>query len=308
MPTAAVWENAAPPWECLGNVIVLADDAYRFHGLSAAQAVTLSQRYHQFQASAPRPGDLALAIEIHELAHPIPANPETFTVDGQYTPILAQTSEQLTVTGINFQATLAWGEPMRATLAVARGTDPALINAIENFLRVASAYRVLAKKGVLLHSAGIVLNERAYLFAGRSGAGKTTLTRKAHEAGAGILSDDINIALLGEDECLQAYPVPFAGDFGQTPDLLSPGGYPLAALCFLEQGGAATLEPLSNAAAAARLVSASPFVNTDLYKAPDLLEVAANLVRRVPVRKLISRREDDFNLICGLLRELTDDR
>ncbi len=242
-----------------------------------------------------------------ELAYPIPTNPEAFTANGQYTPILERTPGQLTLTGINFQATLEWGEPMRATLAVAHGTDLAQLNAVENFLRVASAYRVLANQGVLLHSAGIVLDGRAYLFAGQSGAGKTTLTRKAHQAGAGILSDDINIVLPVESAGYRAYPVPFAGDFGQTPDLLSPGGYPLVALCFLEQGGAATLKPLSKAAAAARLVSASPFVNADPYAAPDLLEVAANLVRRVPVRKLVSRREDDFDLIRGLLREITDD-
>ena len=283
-------------------------DAYRFHDLSAAQAATLSQRYTRFLSSSARLGDRALAVDMRELAPPIPTNPEAFTVDGQYSPMLERTPDQLTVTGINFRATLAWSEPMRATLAVARGTDSALINAVENFLRVASAYRVLSKRGLLLHSAGIVLDQRAYLFAGQSGAGKTTLTRKAHEAGAGILSDDINIALPAENEGFRAYPVPFAGDFGQTPDLLSPGGYPLAGLCFLEQGGTATLEPLSKAAAAARLVSASPFVNTDPYVAPDLLEVAANLVRRVPVRKLISRREDDFNLIRGLLRDITDDR
>lgn len=290
------------------TTIELAGDVYRFHGLNKAQATALTQRYRQYLASSLKSSDQGLVVETRELAHLLSTDPSAFSVGGEYTLILDRTSDQLTVTGINFQASIEWGVPVRTALAITRGTDSALINAVENFLRVVSAYRILAKKGILLHSAGIVLNERAYLFVGRSGAGKTTLTRKAHEASAGILSDDINIVLPAEGEGFQAYPVPFAGDFGQTPDLLSPGGYPLAALCFLEQGGTATLEPLSKAAAAARLVSASPFVNTDPYQAPYLLEVAANLVRRVPVRKLISRREDDFNLICGLLRELTDDR
>ena len=114
MPTVAVWENAASSWESRGQVIKLADDAYRFHGLSMAQAVTLNQRYRKFQASAPC-GDLALVVDLRELSHPIPTNSEPFIVDGQYTPILERTPDQLTVTGINFQATLAWGEPMRAT-------------------------------------------------------------------------------------------------------------------------------------------------------------------------------------------------
>ncbi|MCB1826574.1 MAG: hypothetical protein KDJ54_19150 [Candidatus Competibacteraceae bacterium] len=243
-----------------------------------------------------------------EFTHPIPIDPQVFLVDGQYTPIIERTPKQLTITGLDFQATIKWGTPAQAILGISHEEHQPRLGAIENFLRVASAYRVLSKGGLLLHSAGLVVDEQAYLFVGRSGAGKTTLTRKAHQAGAGILSDDINIVLPAEGEGFQAYPVPFAGDFGQTPDLLSPGGYPLATLCFLEQGGTATLEPLSKAAAAARLVSAGPFVNTDPYQAPDLLEVATNLVRWVPVRKLISRREDDFDLIHALLREITDDR
>lgn len=312
MPVAAIWENSAIPVgdsPGLGvTAIRLASGVYRFDDLSEAQAVTLCQRYSQFFANSPFPRGPGLAVEMRELAHPIPTHPEAFTVAGEYAPILERTPDQLTVTGINFQAVLQSGEPGRATLAVTPGPDSALINAIENFLRVVSAYRVLSKGGLLLHSAGLVVDGRAYLFAGQSGAGKTTLTSKAHAAGAGILSDDINIALPGEDGRLRAYPVPFAGDFGQTPDRLAPGGYPLAALCVLEQGGAATLEPLSNAAAAARLVAACPFVNADPDKSADLLEAAANLVRQIPVRKLISRREDDFTVIRGLLRELTDDR
>ena len=244
----------------------------------------------------------------NHLTNPIPIDPQAFLVDSQYTPIIERTPKQLTITGLDFQATIKWDAPAQAILGVSHEEHQPRLGAIENFLRVASAYRVLAQQGVLLHSAGLVLDGQAYLFAGRSGAGKTTLTRKAHAAGAGILSDDINIALPDENGGFRAFPVLFAGDFGQTPDLLAPGGYPLAALCFLEQGGAATLEPLSKAAAVARLVAACPFVNADPYKSADLLEAAANLVRQVPVRKLISRREDDFNLIHGLLRELTDDR
>jgi hypothetical protein len=307
MPVNVARKTADRPCGVRESVIELAGSAYRFLDLSEAQAITLIQRYSRPHSSLPRPNDPALPVEMRELAQPIPTNPDAYTVNRQYAPILERTYDRLTVTGINFQATIEWRKPVRAMLALAKGTDPAHLNAVENFLRIASAYRVLDNKGVLVHSAGIVLAGLAYLFAGQSGAGKTTLTRKAHEASAGILSDDINIALPAENGDFRVYPVPFAGDFGQTPDLLSPGGYPLGGLLFLEQGQAARLEPLSSAAAVARLVAASPFVNTDPYRAPDLLEVAANLVRRVPVRKLISRREDDFALIRGLLREITND-
>lgn len=287
----------------LGYVVTLVGGRYRFHGLSNAQTIALSRRYRQYSASSLESG--TLAVEVRELVHPIPIALEAFSFNGEYGPILERTPDRLTITGINFRAIV---ERDRLIQAILELTPEDQLNAIENFLRVVSAYQVLSKRGLLLHSAGLVVDEQAYLFVGRSGAGKTTLTRKAHSAGAGILSDDINTALPSEDECFRAYPVPFAGDFGQTPDLLSPGGYPLAALCFLEQGGAATLEPLTNAAAVARLVAACPFVNDDPDKAPDLLEAAANLVRQVPMRKLISRREDDFDLIHALLREITDDR
>jgi hypothetical protein len=293
--------------KCADEITIgLAGDLYRFHGLDEVQADALNRRYKGYLAESPQSDDLV--VEVCELAQPIPADPEAFSVDGEYALILERTSSQLTVTGINFQATLEWSEPMQAMLAVAPGTEIDRLNAAENFLRVASAYRILAKGGILLHSAGFVLEERAYLFVGQSGAGKTTLTRKAHEAGVGILSDDINVALPTEEGGFRAYPVPFAGDFGQTPDLFAPGGYPLAGLLFLEKGGNAKLETLSKSAAAARLISASAFVNADTHMTSKLIEVAANLVRRVPVRRLTSRREDDFGLIRGLLREMTDDQ
>ena len=64
---------------------------------------------------------------------------------------------------------------------------------IENYLRLVTAYAALSMGGVLFHSAGVVVDGRAYLFVGRSGAGKSTLARLALATGTDILSDDNNL-------------------------------------------------------------------------------------------------------------------
>src|SRR5437867_6048070 len=45
---------------------------------------------------------------------------------------------------------------------------------VENFLRVALAWKAMERGGLLLHASGLVRDGRAYLFFGPSGSGKTT--------------------------------------------------------------------------------------------------------------------------------------
>ncbi len=79
---------------------------------------------------------------------------------------------------------------------------------IENFLRVAFAWKAMKHGGFLLHASGLVRGGRAYIFFGPSGSGKTTVTRLSpHDL---RLNDDcIHITRRGSLFC--ASGVPFKG-------------------------------------------------------------------------------------------------
>ena len=165
---------------------------------------------------------------------------DQLTRDGQYAPrksSIRRIRGICKVTGINFEADLALQTSAVSSLSVFHEHELAQANVIENYLRIFSAHRVLQQGGVVLHSAGLVFDDKAYIFSGKSNAGKTTLTRKAYRIGARVLSDDINLLLPSEDgKNFDAYAVPFSGEFGRTLDHTgSNESYPVAGIILLEQ-------------------------------------------------------------------------
>ena len=199
---------------------------------------------------------------------------------------------------MNFEARIGLGSQLGlSSLGTAQEHELAYGNVIENFLRVFIAHYALRQNGVILHSAGLVFDGQAYIFSGRSNAGKTTLTRKACESGAWVLSDDINL-VLPHEQGYQAHAVPFTGEFGRT--LQHEGGqksYPVAGIVLLEQADTLETSPVSPSTAVARLLTGCPFVNTDPEESATLFDVLTGLVAKVPVIRLRSRRDDDIEAI-----------
>jgi hypothetical protein len=164
----------------------------------------------------------------------------------------------------------------------------ALTGVFENFFRVLVAYRLLAVGGVLLHSAAVLDRGRAFVFCGRSGAGKTTLCALAHAQGLEVLSDELNAVYHGNPEAL-VESVPFAGDFGQrcAPRAV----HPLGGLYRLEQAAEDRRSPLGKSLAVATLAACAPFVNGDPHRSPQLLACLERLTRACPPETLCFRRD-----------------
>jgi hypothetical protein len=108
-------------------------------------------------------------------------------------------------------------------------------------------------RGVEVHGCGVIDRDGAgYLFAGQSGAGKSTIARFWHEQGATILSDDRMILRLRDDQ-VWMYGTPWHGE----KRFACPASAPLARLFFLQHGAAHQVHRPSGARAAARLFACS---------------------------------------------------
>ena len=107
--------------------------------------------------------------------------------------------------------------------------------------------------GLLIHGCGLRHAEMGVVFPGRSGAGKTTLARKAPDADD-VLSDEIVIVRRGDDGSGACTARPFWGDFARGG--ISMRSWPLRTLAFLTQAprDAVTMTPIVSSESTLRLL------------------------------------------------------
>jgi len=160
---------------------------------------------------------------------------------------------------------------------------------VENYLRVLYAWCMVRAGGLLLHSAGVVKDGRAYLFFGTSGSGKTTATRLS--TNYTILSDDILI-VKPVNGSFQAFGVPFRGEFMDAPRANTRA--PLAGLYRLRKATEHRVQPMPTAQAVAELASCVPFVVIDSDMGHRVVDICSRLVAEVPVMELHFRKDPGF--------------
>ena len=82
--------------------------------------------------------------------------------------------------------------------------------ALDSLLRVLLTWQLLGHHGFLLHAATVMRNGKAYLFTGRSGAGKSTVASLSPQGS--VLTDEISLLRRGNG-VWRAYGTPFWGEF-----------------------------------------------------------------------------------------------
>ncbi len=269
-------------------------------GLSGEQQSTIARNYASFNADA---DDASCRCDVichaARLSQPVGLPAERLTRNGQYAPLQRRTGDGIEIIGFNFTGSFVRGgpAPVHSELSVVKEEQLAWPSVLENFLRILMAHLVLNQGGVLLHSAGVLYQDRVYLFCGRSNAGKTTLARKAAAAGARVLSDDINL-VIPEEGGYRAHKVPFTGEFGRRVENLSGcGSYPIGGLALLEKAPKLTTAPLRPAEALAGLLTGCPFVNDDPEEIPVLMDILTNFFHHRPVIRMGVGRGDAFETV-----------
>jgi len=143
--------------------------------------------------------------------------------------------------------------------------------------------RVLAdREGCYLHSGGVVLNGKGFLFVGHSEAGKST-TMKLLEGRGEVLCDDRNIVRREPGGGFRVYGT---WSHGEVP-IVSSADAPLAGILFLRQSKENRIDPQTDRAAARRELLGTiikPFVTADWWhKSLDTIE---HIVNEVPCHEM----------------------
>jgi len=169
-------------------------------------------------------------------------------------------------------------EPAKRRGSIRQTANPYSIDAV---LRIIHTLVVARQGGFLLHSASAIRNGKAFLFAGVSGAGKTTISRLA-PPDATLLTDEISY-VRKRDDGYMAYGTPFTGELAKLGENAVA---PVAMLYLLAQGPENRIEPVSVADAGRELLSNMLFFAEDPEYVHRAFQAACDFVHRVPVCRL----------------------
>ena len=146
-------------------------------------------------------------------------------------------------------------------------------------------YRVLpAFDGLYLHASAVVLDGKAYLFSGHSGAGKSTHTRLWQQVfgpDARVINDD-KPALRRIDGRWIAYGTPWCGKDGINLNEKAP----IAGICYLKKGQKNEIRRLSKREAMERILAQTIRKFPDTERLDKLLSLLEQLLTEIPVYEL----------------------
>jgi hypothetical protein len=145
--------------------------------------------------------------------------------------------------------------------------------------QIVLSYALAFRGGIILHAAGVSIGERAYMFPGVSGAGKSTMTglfaNKGYESA--LLSDD-RVVARKLDGGFSAWGTPWPGEAGLARNF----HMPLGGVFFLDKGDLNGIKELVPAEAVRRLMpmASVPWYDRDVV--PDCVRVLEELLLEVP--------------------------
>jgi hypothetical protein len=158
----------------------------------------------------------------------------------------------------------------------------------EYFMRIVISHGLYEKGGFLFHSAGIIRDDKAFLFFGKSGSGKTTVTQ--HSAGLRILSDDL-VGVLPAADGVVAYSTPFwnpGWDRHKKAQAKIAGFYRLVKSNFVAE------EAIPESLAVSEILSSIPVVPLNEEFCANLIPTIQNFLCQVNAYYLHFRPDDVF--------------
>lgn len=160
--------------------------------------------------------------------------------------------------------------------------------ALDSLLRVFLSWKLLEHQGFLLHAATIIRNGKAYIFTGRSGAGKSTVASLSPQGS--VLTDEISL-LRREEGVWRAYGTPFWGEFKAAGSNSSAPVAGIFRLLQAPENRAVSLRPMAILRA---LLPNVLFFSTDIGANRHLLEIVSRAATEIEGYNLSFRKNAMF--------------
>jgi hypothetical protein len=177
---------------------------------------------------------------------------------------------------------------LRAFSAESEFTGAKNAYALDSLLRILLSWILLRHAGFLLHAAKVVRNGRAYVFMGRSGAGKSTVA--ALSPAGSVWTDEISLLRREKGEW-RAYGTPFWGEFRAAG---SNSSAPVAGIFGLGQARENRVEALGPVGLLRNILPNVLFFSGDAAANQHLLEILGRAVKEIPGYNLAFRKDKTF--------------
>jgi hypothetical protein len=148
--------------------------------------------------------------------------------------------------------------------------------ALDSLLRMFLSWALLGQQGFLLHAATVVKNGKAYVFVGRSGAGKSTVASLSPRGS--VLTDEISLLKRVDGEW-RAFGTPFWGEFRADGANTSA---PLAGIFRLVQAAVNRLAPLRPSELLRSMLPCVLFFSSQVGDNDRLLQILVAASEQVP--------------------------
>ena len=239
--------------------------------LPASLLATLRDRYDDFLIP-PAPWvrrDFSLRLD---------ARTSSSRAPGETPPVVQSSDREIRIERWDFEARLEAGGAGRPWTG--SGTIQESVYSVDTFLRILWSVLLRRAGGGLFHACGLKSGDDGILFPGVSGAGKTTLARKAATL-EDVLSDEIVPVRRTDGGAWRIYASPFWGEFGKGRGSLT--GMRLAAAGFLKKADRLSLDPMAPGDAAQRLLETLLCFELDREAVDRNVQLALRLASEVPM-------------------------
>ena len=280
------------PWGQWDVGVGLASHRFRFFGLSQTQRDVVHSLYSSYvmRRASTDEHRVNLFATSSDLFRLFDRRGWTYDMEFEYGP------ETVWVAGWGFLGLVHLSPAINACLWTCLQHSDDFHSVFENFFRVILAYTLNRDNGILLHCSGAIFDNRACLFIGQSGAGKSTVCGISRDAGLEVLSDDLNAVVLRRS-VPEVEKLPFAGEPRFRSD--NSRRYPVDGLYKLHKDEKVGLNTLSPASSIATVCGNAPFVNRNPHVFHGLIRTATALVKVRPVRELSFRPDPSFLELLG---------
>lgn len=156
------------------------------------------------------------------------------------------------------------------------------------FMNLYSSYVVHHKWGLLIHSSCVIDQGRAYLFAGHSGAGKSTAAKLSHPRD--LLSDEATIVKV-TSERMTVFDSPFRSEVERSGRIVES---PLAGIYVLNQAVQNHLVPYSKSSGFLQLMDKVFYWSHSAEETRNILPLMQHVVSAVPVYDLHFQKNNTF--------------